>query len=293
MGITFKAFFLLLVVSSGVVFGQNLEIKGIIRDNSKVGIPCAMISLKNKAEGCIADEKGNYRLNVASNDTLIVSSPGFEPSVISMNNAMILSPFFVYLSPKKNFQALTIENSGSFQYSSKEGIFDQPSNAVFTTVRGQSVVIKIENSAKKEALLSKIHANFGRKSISQTKLRVRVFSVNPLTGEPFNDLLTKNVIVPVTSSQFLFDIESYKIPIPMEGCFVGFDWIEMPKQKPSSASHVKADSLVKPSLKTTSKVCSAKTYSRVFASEWRSWVSQIGTCPSNVFIAATLKYQAN
>ncbi|RDB04300.1 carboxypeptidase-like regulatory domain-containing protein [Runella aurantiaca] len=285
---------ILLMTLPGIILGQSLEIKGIVRDKNKVGIPCATISLKNKAQGYITDEKGYYQLNVSPNDTLMVSSPGFEPSLISIKNVVVLSPLFIYLVPKEPLQLIPIENTNLFQRSSMEGVFDQPSRATFNAALGQSVALKIENSAKKEALLSKIHAKFDKKTLAQTKLRIRVFSISPVTGEPLNDLLTKSIIVPITSETFLFDIEPYHIAIPAEGCFVGFDWIEMPKgikKQPQSASSYTQIDFLKPCLKTTSKICSTKTFSRVFASEWRSWNPQSSEhCPSNVFIAATLKY---
>ncbi len=294
MNPAFNTLISLLVTLPGNIIGQSFDIKGIVRDNNKVGIPCATISLKNKAQGYIADEKGYYQLKVSPNDTLVVSSPGFESSFISIKNVVVLSPLFIYLVPKEALQSKKVENTNLFQRSAMEGIYDHPSSTAFNATVGQSVALKIENSEKKEALLSKIHAKFDKKTLAQTKLRIRVFSINPVTGEPLHDLLTKSVIVPITSETFLFDIEPYNIAIPAEGCFVGFDWIEMPKgikkQTQLSSSNTQVDFL-KPCLKTTSKVCSTKTFSRVFASEWRSWSPAInGHCPSNVFIAATLKY---
>ncbi len=285
---------LLLVILPRIILGQSLEIKGIVRDKNKVGIPCATISLKNKTQGYIADEKGYYQLKVSPNDTLMVSSPGFEPSYISIKNVVVLSPLFIYLSPKETTSLRTNESADLFQRSAMEGIYGHPSSTAFNAAVGQSIALKIENSAKKEALLSKIHAKFDKKTLTQTKLRIRVFSVSPDTGEPLDDLLTKSVIVPITSETFLFDMEPYKISIPTEGCFVGFDWVEMPegiKKQPQSASSYKQIDFLKPCLKTTSKICSTKTFSRVFASEWHSWSPQTnGHCPSNVFIAATLRY---
>ena len=293
MNPTFNILVFLLVTLPGIILGQSLEIKGIVRDKNKIGIPSATISVKNKVQGYITDEKGYYQLNVGPNDTLVVSSPGFEVSFISMKNVVVLSPLFIYLTSKETSQLRTIENADLLQHSSMEGIYDHPSSTAFNAAPGQSIALKIDNSAKKEALLSKIHAKFDKKTLAQTKLRIRVFSINPITGEPLNDLLTKSVVVPITSETFLFDIEPYNIAIPAEGCFVGFDWIEMPeglKKQPQSAAYAQVDFL-KPCLKTTSKICSTKTFSRVFASEWRSWSPQSsGHCPSNVFIAATLKY---
>lgn len=293
MNPTFNIFVFLFMTLPGIILGQSLEIKGIVRDKNKIGIPCATISVKNKVQGYITDEKGYYQLNVGPNDTLVVSSPGFEVSFISIKNVVVLSPLFIYLASKEPLQLIPIENTNLFQRSSMEGVFDQPSRTAFNAALGQSIALKIDNSAKKEALLSKIHAKFDKKTLSQTKLRIRVFSISPVTGEPLHDLLTKSVIVPITSETFLFDIEPYNIAVPAEGCFVGFDWIEMPetlKKQPQSAAYAQINFL-KPCLKTTSKICSTKTFSRVFASEWRSWSPQTsGHCPSNVFIAATLKY---
>lgn len=292
MNAILRILFSLLVSVPTIGLAQTLEIKGIIRDQNKIGIPYATISIKNKAEGCIADEKGHYRLTVTSKDTLVISSPSYQSSMVSIRNTVVLSPLFIYLSSKA-VHIKTIENPVMFQKPFREGMHHQPADATFTAALGQSVVMKIDNSVKKEALLSKIHAQFDKKSLSQCKLRIRIFSINPLNGEPFNDLLTENIIVTVTSSQFTFDIESYKIAIPAEGCFVGFDWVEIPKKdkKPSlpGISSPQPDP-VTPLLKTTSKVCTTKTYSRVFASDWRSWVPQSGHCPSNALIAATLNY---
>lgn len=288
----YRALFFLLLGTPSIISAQTLEIKGIVRDKNKIGIPYATVSIKNKTTGCIADEKGNYRLIVTSKDTLVISSPGYTSSMIDMKKTGILSPLFIYLLPKE-VQTKTVENTVLFQKSITEGIYNLPSDATFTADYGQSVVVKINNPVKKEALLSKIHAQFAKRNPTQRKLRIRIFSVNPSNGEPFDDLLTENIIVTVASGHFSFDIEPYKIAVPSEGCFVGFDWVEMPEAgKKNTLSGITSSktALMTPLLKTTSKVCNAKTYERIFASEWHSRMGQSGNCPSNALIAATLKY---
>ncbi len=167
MNAALRVFVFFLLSTPGIIAAQSLEIRGIIRDQNKTGIPYATISIKNKAEGCIADEKGNYQLTVTPKDTLVISSPKYEPAIISMKNTAVLSPLFIYLTSKDG-QPKTIENTVMFQKPFIEGMYNQPSNATFVSLLGQSIVMKIDNSVKKEALLSKIHAQFDKKISSRT-----------------------------------------------------------------------------------------------------------------------------
>ncbi len=277
----------------GMAFGQKFEIKGTVKGLGKEGIPYATITLKNKDRGFITDEKGNFQLSVTNNDTVFVSSPGFKSSTIYIKNLQVISPIFVRLLPQRNTFTDTTEAVRTFQKSSMTGIYNVHSGDSHRSAIGQCIALKIDNPTKKEAFLGDIYAKFDKKSIAQTQLRIRVFSIDPTTGYPANDLLEENVIVTVNSKNFSFNVEKYKISVPAEGCFIGFDWIEMPimlKKLPLIYDQHEQMAFLRPFLKTTLKVCNAKTFARVFASEWSDWKPLSGQCPSNALIAATLKY---
>src|SRR5688572_28511119 len=67
------------------VFSQTRQITGIVKDSKQNHIPYATIQQKGTSASAVADEKGQFTINVTGNNvTLIVSSTGFAPSDVSV-----------------------------------------------------------------------------------------------------------------------------------------------------------------------------------------------------------------
>ncbi len=80
--------FLFFFAMSG--FAQNLNIKGQITDTSGESIIGVNVKVKGKDTGTITDIDGNYHLQAASNDILVVSYIGFITQEVSVKNRTVV-----------------------------------------------------------------------------------------------------------------------------------------------------------------------------------------------------------
>lgn len=71
-----KILLLLFAVCSLTVYGQNVEIKGTVHDNTNETLPGVSVSVKGTTRGTISDMDGNYSISVSQNETLVFSLVG-------------------------------------------------------------------------------------------------------------------------------------------------------------------------------------------------------------------------
>ncbi|WP_276504347.1 SusC/RagA family TonB-linked outer membrane protein [Terrimonas pollutisoli] len=69
------------------VFSQSRQITGVIKDNKQQNVPFATITQKGTTASAVADEKGQFTINVTGdNVTLVVSSSGFAQKEIALGS---------------------------------------------------------------------------------------------------------------------------------------------------------------------------------------------------------------
>lgn len=76
----------LLLLSSSVLFAQNVQVRGQIVDENDLAIPGASVLVKGTATGVAADLDGNYTISAPSTATLVFSFIGYAPKEVSIGN---------------------------------------------------------------------------------------------------------------------------------------------------------------------------------------------------------------
>lgn len=61
---------------------EQKEVKGQVVTDSGVGLPGAMVIIKDKTIGTVTDNAGGFRINVSDNDALVVTYVGYKSKVI-------------------------------------------------------------------------------------------------------------------------------------------------------------------------------------------------------------------
>ncbi|MDQ2721285.1 MAG: TonB-dependent receptor [Bacteroidota bacterium] len=83
---------------AGKTFGQNNSVTGVVKSVKGETIPLASIKVKGASVGTIADESGNFKLQVKEGATLIISAVGYSPKEVK--------------SPR-GFQSIFLESNSS------------------------------------------------------------------------------------------------------------------------------------------------------------------------------------
>jgi TonB-linked SusC/RagA family outer membrane protein len=76
-------YFMLLGISS---IAQDLIVKGLVTDNTKNGIPGAVVKIKGTNKGSNSDALGNYKISVSNSATLVFSAVGYVTQEIPIGN---------------------------------------------------------------------------------------------------------------------------------------------------------------------------------------------------------------
>jgi len=102
--------FLAAVLIANAATAQTM-IKGTVKDENGLEIPHATIYVKNDTRGAYTDEKGSFSINLSPNDTLVVSSVGYQRKEIRVGNEPFLH--IVLHSLAKNLNQLVVVGYGS------------------------------------------------------------------------------------------------------------------------------------------------------------------------------------
>lgn len=73
------------------VLGQRRPVKGKVVDENNVPVPSASIQIKGTSSGVAADTLGNFTINAAANDVLIISALNFGQKEVAVGNKLNLN----------------------------------------------------------------------------------------------------------------------------------------------------------------------------------------------------------
>lgn len=77
-----RILFLLFAVCSLVTYGQNVEVRGKVLDDTNEPLPGVSVSIKGTTKGTITDADGDYSISASQNQVLVFSLVGMTPQEI-------------------------------------------------------------------------------------------------------------------------------------------------------------------------------------------------------------------
>ena len=196
------------LIGSSLLYGQKTIQGKIINSRTKEVIQYANIGIPGANIGTISNPDGSFALIVSAkwlNDSITFSSIGYYTRSIAIAFLLLQQDPVIYMDEK------TVELSPVIVSNKKDKIQTiRLGNSQFnggvletdTVYAGRSIALLIENTetdAKKSiefpAYLENARLRILRNNLSSFKFRVRIHSVNTLTGEPGEDLLNKSIVV--------------------------------------------------------------------------------------------------
>jgi hypothetical protein len=211
---------------------DEVKLSAFIKNKNGVPIAYATIILQKSRIGAYADSTGNIELKFTASktDTVFVSAIGYKQKAFNwktLPKEIILEEDEI-LKELENVEIIA-KNRKTYQKSIGEISRNYPkfSNSIHRFSKGNQVAFFLQNLEKKEGIIKNIYFNIENdKKVKGTKIRVRLYERNRTKNSPDKDLTTKNIIVNVTSSGIIkIDMEDYNILFPLEGCFLGIEFL--------------------------------------------------------------------
>jgi hypothetical protein len=205
-----------------VSISTTAQIKGIVKDSlTGQPIPYVNIWVENENFGGTSEENGTFVIQTEpKNQTLIFSSIGFETKKVNADlvNMVVLKPIFYQL---KEVELVKLKKTKELEIGDSKNCFFLPEDQVTPWILARKFQLENNNS---EVKYLKNLIFFTKSETNETKFRARVFSVDN-EGNPSEDLITQEIILKVKKGKkrTIVDVSAFKIEVPKEGVFVGFE----------------------------------------------------------------------
>lgn len=222
--------FFLFISSS--INAQTLN--GIVQDSeSKEPLPFSNLVLLNSKTGAYSNHSGYFSLmiNQNSNDTLKISSIGFESLLIPIKELIKIEKVVFNLKQKSYLLDEIILSNKKIEYSKKHRLGkNRVGNLSVSSLVGQEYCIYIDNKFKENGLLKSVIVSLKKRENENfiSPLRIKIYKYNKIKNIPGEELLLKNLIIQVKNKKHELNVnlEKYKIPFLKDGICIGVEWLD-------------------------------------------------------------------
>lgn len=225
---SFFIFILLFVITSpSLVFCQQ-KLQGIVKStNSDEIIPYANIVLTGKQGGTYSDEEGKFEINVATSDSLTISSVGYKRITIAVEDVRTRSNQ-IYLNPDiTQLQSVTIQaKKGRVKFERKEFGYTKVKrrSLISSGIPGIQFATFIMNDSKNEGFIESLL--IGITCERKSRVRIRLYSPTLQNGVGA-EITNQNLLFDIKGNHrpYKFDVSPYQIPFNKEGIIVAIEFL--------------------------------------------------------------------
>jgi hypothetical protein len=224
--LSFFALFIALVIQ---LQGQNVSGK-VIDFSSGDPLVYVSIGVMETTKGTISNEKGNYKLDVAgqtNNSTVRFSMIGYKSQTFTIEelsknqNIIKLKSEPIQLAPVTIKPSGKIKEIGTTKYS--KGIVCGWGGTDFG--KGWEIGLKMELGSLPVRIKS-LHFRLHTQSFDSSLFRLHIREI--AEGMPLNELLDKNILIPVTKESGWIDIDLSKYNLVFSGDIVlSLEWLKV------------------------------------------------------------------
>ena len=217
-----------LLIFSQFTFSQ---IQGKVVDSSGNLVPYVNIWVENEHIGTTSEADGTFKIQAASDKTLVFSAVGFETlkSKITDNGNVVLQTVAYQLD-----EVLVSKRRNSLK---DNQIYIGKNSKYSKSYYGCSslpwiVVNYFPNTEKVKEHPFLKEVTFSTMSQVKAKFNLRIFEVNS-EGSPGLPLIEENIIVTIDKGRInsVFNLEKFKITMPENGIFIGVEWLIVDENK--------------------------------------------------------------
>ncbi len=201
--------------------GQIIYKGSIINKSTKEKVPYSSVGLIKENTGINANEEGYFILPSKNyiNDTLIISSVGYETFKICVNN---LPENLQYEISENPIPLKTVIINSNYNESTTLNDFSNCGLNSYTSNGSVTQIAQHFRSPIANSLLSKLEiCKVGDNSL----FRIRIYDMDSLSGKPSTDLADTIIEVKSGKRHVNIDLEPYKIIIPGKDFFIAIEWL--------------------------------------------------------------------
>ncbi len=215
---------------------KEYNITGTICDE-KTGDPIsyAILQIKGKPKGVVADHKGFFELMLTDlelADSLMASCLGYERRTFTSDSLLSKSEITIYLKEKAiNMDSITVTAERTSRRNKTKTLGNRgwfTTGSIYLDTHGQQIALYMENKKQLEGYIRKVSYHLSNSGNVEAPFRVRIFEVDTLTHAPGKDLLSEILVIQPpqgTDGWFDVDLSEYEIAVPPNGFFVGIQGI--------------------------------------------------------------------
>ncbi|MFN7118593.1 MAG: carboxypeptidase-like regulatory domain-containing protein [Saprospiraceae bacterium] len=242
----FKLFLVLIIgISTGSLFSQTYTLSGsVVNSESARPIPFATLYLVQQEKGTYANEEGKFIVTFdAAPDQLIISAVGYQSDTIMVNAANV-EDLTIVLKPT-DYVLETVEIIGERKQLKRFDLgfwnkkYKEKLDWYYSY--GDQMAVYIQNEVNKQGVIETINFKTEKYDLFQSvnehniAIRMKLWSYDPYTELPGKSLLKEDVIVhidKVKNTNYSINILAQNIEFPLEGLFVGIEFLGDPSKDP-------------------------------------------------------------
>ncbi|MFP4847023.1 carboxypeptidase-like regulatory domain-containing protein [Winogradskyella sp. PE311] len=231
-----KQLLLITFLFSNTLYAQIIPFNGKLLDHkTKEPIAFAHIQFKNSNIGVSTTEDGKFKLVIEKkllNSEVFISCLSYKDTLVIANQ--IYNKDF-YLQPKTvQLKEVVIEKYeakkvtiGTIKGKKKtRHLHRQDTTMIAQFITGN----KINSSIN---YLEKVTLKFTDKIINQSKIRIRIYDRDSISGAPLNDLLSESIIININNTQKKYEVDfaDFFVEVPEDGFFVAIEKLIIPMNR--------------------------------------------------------------
>lgn len=260
-------------------FGQDINIKGRITTLEGIPIPFATVSYLGQEVGTYTDTLGNFSIKKMDFDSLLISHIGFERETIAIKDLKLgqlngitlktriqtIAEITVHKgkAEKRKWKKVSCENGTKSAHKSHPMYFGMMNAVYFSNVKTPG---SIEN----------ISFFVTQSCPTNNQLRIRFFTVDPITKRPGIDFVKDEIIVSKIkqNSWLKINLKNYKIILPASEFFIVLE--SLSNGNDCFNSQTNKDSIGSYNLSVASVETKAIDYIKRFDGKWKDDSERIG-----------------
>lgn len=256
----------------------QFNLAGIVVDSAtKNPVPYSLILTGSHKFGVIANSKGEFELSLPdslSNNYLVVSSMGYDTTIVSINSFLKSGRKEISINHKTLVLAeVSISSIEQKSCVNEWGAKRNHSFGGFPCVAGDEVAVFIANSTQDSGIISTLKFFITDEGFPTTPFRAKLYRVNPKNNAPGELMTDQDFILSAEKGNewVVIDISKYGISIPKEGFFVSMEWLPDSKNHTYNINSFSLNTEIEKNgqaLGTNKEIKSGVTWIKTFLHNW-------------------------
>lgn len=211
----------LFTFSAILISAQNTISARIIDMETREGVEFAAISIKGKEIGTYTDYNGKFLLNgINKNDTLVIKHISYKKEIISLN--AIKDSLITIVQEINSIQEVIIKPRKYKEYSI--GYAKLGSKNSINNSKGVEITSLIRDKKYKDCFIKEI--TFQVKELKTRPFYIKTHIYYNKNGQPGDEVIFNNTHrIDDVKSIIKIDISANMISFPLEGFFIGIEWV--------------------------------------------------------------------